>query len=128
MRLSLESAALTVELGALERVCAVHGSLHIPLQQIDRASDEVPARRWAEVRAPGTYIPGLIKAGTYWWPGRKEFWFVTRGRSPLTLHLRGGPYTAVVLGVDDASGWVRRINERLATSRAGEGQSKMAEG
>lgn len=118
MRLSLERDLLRVELGPLERLLALHGPLRIPLAQIERATTERPAGRWAELRLPGTFVPGLIKAGTYRWVGRKEFWYATRGKGFLVLHLKPkAAYTRVVLGLDDNLSWARRINGALKAHR-----------
>jgi len=118
MRLSLESDLLLVELGPLERLFALHGTLRISLAQIERATTERPSGRWAELRLPGTYVPGLIKAGTYRWWGRKEFWYITRGKGFLVLHTKPtAAYTRVVLALDGNAEWAQRINAALEARR-----------
>ena len=36
-----------------------------------------------EIKAPGTSIPGLIKAGTFYSNRGKEFWYVTKGKDAI---------------------------------------------
>ena len=49
------------------------GSFKIPLQNIKNVSAELPKPTWKEIKAPGTFIPGLIKAGTYYTDKGQEF-------------------------------------------------------
>ncbi|WP_280347971.1 hypothetical protein, partial [Nocardia neocaledoniensis] len=41
------------------------------------------------VRAPGTFIPGVIAAGVYRGKGRKEFWDTTFGGNAVRIDLDG---------------------------------------
>ncbi|MGS2810301.1 hypothetical protein [Nocardia sp. MW-W600-9] len=53
------------------------------------------------VRAPGTFIPGVIAAGVYRGKGRKEFWDTTFGGSAVRIDLDGPDFTRLVVDVDD---------------------------
>jgi len=44
----------------------------------------------------GTYLPEVIKAGTYYTPRGKEFWYVTK-KGCLVLELRDEPYKRIIL-------------------------------
>ncbi|MFD6390636.1 hypothetical protein ACWF9G_25035 [Nocardia sp. NPDC055029] len=56
------------------------------------------------VRAPGTFIPGVIAAGVYRGKGRKEFWDTTFGGSAVRIDLDGPDFTRLVVDVDDLDG------------------------
>jgi hypothetical protein len=58
---------------------------------------------------PGTNIPGIIKAGTYFTNRGKEFWYITRGREILRIELKGLFYNRIILGVKDSSLWITRL-------------------
>lgn len=60
---------------------------------------------------PGTYFPGLIKAGTYYTRNGKEFWYVIRGKNYLTIELENESYKRIVLGLDENQEWVGKINK-----------------
>lgn len=83
----------------------------IPLEHIELATIEEPQSSWSEIRAPGTFIPGLIKAGTYYTRGRKEFWYVTKQQDYLTLELKNEDYNKIILTIDQSEAWVERINQ-----------------
>jgi len=91
-------------------------TIRIPLRHIRAVRTELPPRRGIEWRIPGTAVPGLIQAGTYYSKRGKEFWYMTRARraTPLVLELEGEPYDRIVLGVPDNRAWAERLEARLA--------------
>jgi hypothetical protein len=47
---------------------------------------------WKEIRAPGTAIPGLIKAGTYYTFRGKEFWMLKKKDFPIRIELKNNKF------------------------------------
>jgi hypothetical protein len=101
MKLSVTKDHLRVELGTLEKILAVHGSFDIPIPDIEDVGTDVPAQIWKEIRAPGTFFPGVIKAGTYYSDRGREFWYLVRGKMPLRIELKCHYYKRVILGTED---------------------------
>lgn len=118
MQLSLSEQTLNIDLDLWERIWAFYfnADLKIPLSHITQVSTETPASDWREVRLPGTFLPGVIKAGTYYTPRGKEFWYVTRGDAYLTLDLENEFYQKIVLTLNDNQQWADRINQQRLTS------------
>lgn len=75
--------------------------LVIPVAHIVSVSRQEPVVSWKDIRAPGSFIPGLIKAGTYYSSRGKEFWVTVREKTPVTLELKNEKYQRVILGVDN---------------------------
>jgi hypothetical protein len=121
MQLYLADNRLTIELEWYEQLWAVtlDRQMHIPLNRIDRVTTSEPQSDWAEIRAPGTFLPGVIKAGTYYTKRGKEFWYVTTDRDYLTLELRDEPYRRIVITIPDYLDWGERIDRALAEFRIG---------
>ena len=116
MRLSLDDVTLRIELRGWEKLLAFHWhALEVPLTHIEQATTQRSKTTWREIRVPGTFVPWLIKAGTYRWSSRKDFWYVTRGKPHLSIELRQGYFTSITLGVQDNEEWAKRINERIAS-------------
>jgi hypothetical protein len=117
MKLYLASNQLTIELEWYEQFWAVilERYLHIPLANINRVSTTEPQTSWMQVRAPGTFIPGVIKAGTYYSQGSREFWYVTSDKNYLTLELQNESYRQIVVTIPDNIDWGERINRALDT-------------
>ena len=87
------------------------GSFKIPLKHIVSVSTQVPKPTWKEVKAPGTFIPGLIKAGTYYTDKGKQFWFVTKGKGILNIELKNESYKRIILGIDNNTKWAKKISD-----------------
>ena len=116
MQLSLDGDTLRIELSLWQKLLAVHfATLEIPLAHIQAVGTEQVKTRWSELRWPGTFIPGLLKAGTYWRDGQKNFWCVTRGQPILRLILNDEYFSSLSLGLKDNDHWVSEISGRLTT-------------
>ncbi|OCQ91576.1 hypothetical protein AMR42_14735 [Limnothrix sp. PR1529] len=113
MHLSLMGDSLRIDLEGWEKLWAFHWPLYleVPIAQIQAVQLGAPPSDWRELRAPGTFLPGVIKAGTYYTRRGREFWYATHdGGAFLTLKLTGHQYAQVVLTLPDAADWQRRID------------------
>ena len=116
MRLSVDGDTLRIELSWWKKLLSVHFStMEIPLAHIAEVNTERVKTHWSERRIPGSFIPGLVKAGTYRRSGRKDFWCVTRGQPVLRLALKDEYFNSLTLGMEDNEHWVKEISERLST-------------
>ena len=68
---------------------------------------------WEELRAPGTNIPGVITAGTFYQEGEKVFWDVHDPHKTVVIQLRDEKYSRLVVEVEDPSTTAQAIQERL---------------
>jgi hypothetical protein len=110
-KIELTRDELIVRLNLWEMLLSMHSSLRIPLEAIRGATDDEGFRGLAfGFRAPGTSIPGLISAGTYWRGQDRQFVFVTRGSHPVVIELAHKNLVRIVLGVLDARREAARIN------------------
>jgi hypothetical protein len=112
MQLALDADQLRIELTRMERFWAVHLSktIIVPLTQIRQVTTDAPQPNWQEIRSPGTEVPGVIKAGTYYHDRLRAFWYTQPKKPVLTLELAPDAYyRKVVLAIDDNSGWRDRI-------------------
>ncbi len=114
MQLSINHDRLRIDLNAWERILAFffNQTLEIPLNHIHQATTETPETDWKAVRLPGTFLPGVIKAGTYYTSRGREFWVVTRDGDCLTLELEDEFYKKIVLTIEQSQIWRDRINQQ----------------
>jgi hypothetical protein len=97
-RVAVAGDALIVRPHGLNRLWALKGEVRVPLLQVSQVRTEVPRGSVASgLRAPGTYIPRLIQAGTYRRKGEKSFWLVGRARNVTVIDCRGGAFARIVL-------------------------------
>jgi len=113
MNISIVGARVKLELEWYEQLWAftLNKIWEIPLSHITSATSAEPRSSWSEIRAPGTSLPGVIKAGTYYSSRGKEFWYVTKERDYLTLELQAESFKRIILTIDDSEAWVSRINQ-----------------
>ncbi|HIK26802.1 MAG: hypothetical protein N3E45_10365 [Oscillatoriaceae bacterium SKW80] len=118
MNMSIIDNKLLIDLEWYEQLWAftLNKTIEIPLEHIERITAEEPHSSWAEIRAPGIFIPGIIKAGTYYTSKGKEFWYVTRDKDYLTLELKDEPYRRIILTMDRNQEWIERINQSKSAS------------
>lgn len=117
MHLSIIDQKLQIEFTFQEQLLAVrfHKLWEIPLTHIQQVTTAEPQSSWKELRAPGSFIPGLIKAGTYYTNRGKEFWYVNRETNYLSIELQDESYQRIILTINDNEVWQQRLNEAIAT-------------
>lgn len=106
---------LTLHVRGADRLWAFKSSLEIPLVHIAgvRADAEV-ARGWYHgLRMPGTSLPGVITAGTFYQDGKRVFWDVHHPEKTIVIDLHDERYNQLVLEVADPEGAVRLIQGAL---------------
>ena len=113
MKLEIEDAVLKIELSWWEKLLSFHGDFSIPLYNIVSVELDRPKQGWKELRAPGTFFPGLIKAGSYRNEHGKEYWFLVYNGKPITLTLKNENFDRLIIGVDDNQYWQMMITNKL---------------
>jgi len=75
MQLSLNQNQMVIQLDWYEQLLAftLHNPITVSLDHLLEATAEEPQSRWTDLRAPGTHLPGVIKAGTYYTRHGREF-------------------------------------------------------
>lgn len=113
MNISIVGDKVRIELEWYEQLWAFTWDKiwEIPLSHIASVTSAEPQSNWAEIRAPGTFLPGVIKAGTYYSSRGKEFWYVTKDKDYLTLELKEESFKRIILTIDNSEEWVSRINQ-----------------
>jgi len=115
MRVTMSSDSLTLHFTAVEKICSCRGSFAVSAEHIREVKSGVPEPRLLEVRVPGTFIPGVIKAGTFWTREGKEFWYVRQGMPRyITIELSDeAPFRRMVLGLaDGGNGFLDDLKRR----------------
>ena len=115
MNITFHSDKINIQLDPTERIFGVHLSqkIEVPLETLQSVTLERPDTTWKELRAPGTYFPWLIKAGTYYSKRGRQFWYVLGDRPCLCLDMSEGYYKRIVLGSTNASSWQSQIQNQV---------------
>jgi hypothetical protein len=115
VNLSIAEGKLTLHVRGADKLWALKSSLEIPIVHIVRVrADPEIARGWYHgIRLPGTNVPGVITAGTFYQDGKRIFWDVHRPEQTIVIELHDERYNELVIEVDDPDDAVKLIQSAL---------------
>jgi hypothetical protein len=93
--------SVRIEISGWDKIWSFKGSLTISKDSITRLYKYDGALKPPFWRCPGTAIPRVIIAGTYYGRGRKEFWNTHFRKSAIVFELKNAEYTRIVVDVED---------------------------
>ena len=106
---------LVVEVEGWDKLWSMKGSLEIPLAHIAGVRTDPPEVHdwWRGVRLPGTYLPGVVTAGTFHYHGQRVFWDVHDPSKAIGIALHDERYAELIVEVEDPEAAVAAIKTRL---------------
>ncbi len=113
--ISIAEGKLTLHVRGADQLWALKSTLEIPLKHIAsvRADPEI-ARGWYHgMRLPGTNIPGVITAGTFYQDGKRVFWDVHHPENTVVIDLHDERFNQLIVGVADPRASVSLIQGSL---------------
>ena len=115
MDLSIAKGRLTLHVRGADKLWALKSVLEIPLVHITgvRADPEAARGWWHGIRMPGTNVPGVITAGTFYQDGKRVFWDVHHPEKTIVIDLHDERYNELVVEVDDPESAVKLIQNAL---------------
>ena len=115
VELSIAGRKLTLSVMGADKLWAFKSSLEIPLVHIAgvRADAEVAGGWWQGVRLPGTNVPGVITAGTFYQDGKRVFWDVHHPERTIVIDLHDEHFNQLVIEVADPQAAINLIQSAL---------------
>lgn len=116
--LTVKGDRLRLRVKGLDRLWAMRSRLDIPLASVRAARVDTTVARglWKGVSAPGTHIPGLIIAGTFYQGDKRIFWDVHDPHRTVVIELVGQRYDQLIVEVHDPESVVKMIESAIATA------------
>ena len=113
--LSVAEGKLTLHVRGADKLWAFKSSLEIPLVHIAGVrADPETARGWYHgIRMPGTNVPGVITAGTFYQDGKRVFWDVHHPEKTIVIDLHDERYSELIVEVDDPAAAMKLIQTAL---------------
>ncbi len=117
--IELTESTLIVHVKGIDKILALKSQLEIPLSHVVGAEiDPSVVERWGhlnlkEIRAPGTGLPGVIKAGSFRLDRQWAFWDVHNPQKAITIKLADEHYTKLVVEVADPTADIAKIEEAV---------------
>ncbi len=113
VEVSFGEHGIRLEPRGLDKLWAFKNDLTFAYSNISRIfADPQPGfgRNWWEViRSPGTSVPGIVQAGTFYWRGEGEFWCIHYTGKSVVFELENLRYSRVVVDVRDPEAVVQRV-------------------
>jgi hypothetical protein len=109
-----------IDVKGVHQLLAIRRRLRVPSAAVAGARRMRPEEImgwWKGWRVPGTHVPGLLVAGTYYRRGERHFWDVRRAGRSVEIELRGHRYDRLFVEVDDPDEVVRRLDEVISRAR-----------
>ncbi|MBF6439027.1 hypothetical protein [Nocardia cyriacigeorgica] len=117
-KIAIRERTLVVEMEGLSKLWALKSRLEIPLANVRGATvDPGVVKESKGIRAPGTYLPGVITAGTFYTGGERVFWDVRDASRAVVIELRDERYARLIIQVDDPRATVDLIDQAIPPSR-----------
>lgn len=113
--LSVAEGKLALHVRGADQLWAFKSSLEIPLAHIAGVrADPETARGWYHgIRMPGTNVPGVITAGTFYQNGKRVFWDVHHPDNTIVIDLHDERYNELIVEVDDPAAAIKLIQSAL---------------
>ncbi len=115
VELSISGGNLVLHVLGADKLWALKSSLEIPLKHVAevRVDPSIARGWWHGIRLPGTNIPGVLTAGTFFQDGKRVFWDVHHPDSTVVIELKDERYNELIVEVADPSAAVALIKAVL---------------
>jgi hypothetical protein len=113
--LSISGGNLVLHVRAADKLWAFKSSLEIPLAHIAeiKADPTIAHGWWHGLRMPGTNIPGVLTAGTFYQDGKRVFWDVHNPENTVVVLLKDERYNELIVEVADPQAAVELVKAAL---------------
>jgi hypothetical protein len=118
VEISITPGQLHLEVKGLDKLWAFKGKLEIPLKHIRSVRHDPKAARgwWHGFRMPGSQLPGVFTAGTFYQNGEKIFWDVHNPDNAIVIELHDERYNELIVEVENPSFAVDQIRGALSSN------------
>jgi hypothetical protein len=112
---SISNGNLVLHVKGIDKLWTLKSSLEIPLAHITeiKADPTVAHGWWHGLKMPGTNIPGVLTAGTFYQHGQRVFWDVHNPDNTVVIQLKDERYNELIVEVADPQAAVDLIKTGL---------------
>jgi hypothetical protein len=117
--LSISGGNLVLRVRGGDQLWAFKSSLEIPLAHVAeiRTDPAIAHGWWHGLRVPGTNIPGVLTAGTFYQDGKRVFWDVHNPDNTIVIELKDERYNELIVEVADPATAVKLVKAALPAHR-----------
>lgn len=117
--ISITDGIAVFEVEGMDKVWSLKSRIEVPLQHITGARIDQEAARgwWHGIRMPGTQVPGLITAGTFYEHGRRVFYDVHDTDNTIVVALNDEKYDQLIVEVANPPNEIDKLTRAITTHR-----------
>ncbi|XVU25655.1 hypothetical protein ACQPZJ_00940 [Actinoplanes sp. CA-054009] len=110
----IEGGSLVVRVQGMDKLWALKSSLTIPLANVRGATNDPGIVNEPKgVRNAGTYMPGVVVAGSFRREGERIFWDVRDPAKAVVIELADEHYARLIVQVEDPRATVELIENAM---------------
>ena len=109
---TVEDDRLLIDVQGWHKLWTLRSRLEVPLENVVGVRSAVDERP-SGIRAPGTHIPGIIAAGTFYHDGKKVFWDVHDPANAIAIDLQDENYSTLIIEVADPRSAMSNLDSAL---------------
>lgn len=115
---TISSDTLHLSVEGADKLWALKSELTIPLKHITnvRVDEEVVKAWYHGLKVPGTSIPHVITAGTFYKDGKRVFWDIHHPVKAVVITLNDEHYNELVIEVEDVDFFVEELKQAIKIS------------
>ena len=116
---TIDGDNLILEINGMDKLWSLKSRLSIPLAHVHSVRpDPGAARHWFDgLKVAGSYIPGILTAGTFYEEGGLVFWDVHQAEHAIAIDLEHERYRRLIIEVADPAAAVRLIEVAITGHR-----------
>lgn len=110
---------LHLHVEGMDKFWAFKSQLSIPLAHITdvRLDHDIVQGWWRGIKFPGSNIPGVITAGTFYQDGKRIFWDIHHPEQAVVISLNHESYDELVIQVENPEAFVSQLQESLSKAK-----------
>ena len=118
VNIHIADGVATFRIAGLHKLWAFKSRIAVPVQDIVAVEGPEAVSRWAGLRVVGTWVPGILTAGTFRQDGRWTFWDVGQSSAAIVVTVRGHWYSQLIVEVPDPADARQRLTRAMRDGQA----------
>lgn len=116
--IELTDTMLIVRVEGFDKILALKSQLQVPLSHVVNAEVDPQIegefrRLFVGIKAPGTGLSRVVRAGTWYTNDGKVFWDIYHPENAITIHLADDTYSKLLIEVANPAATVAAIQEAI---------------
>lgn len=112
VKVTVKDEQVVFDVVGLHKLLSFKDRIVVPRKHIAKVHANHEAFPWWKKgwRIPGTHIPFVITAGTYYYRGTKNFWDVVKERNAIVVELKNEKYNNLIVEVENPKETLALLN------------------